>query len=103
MVIPISFTMTYTSGVTIDSIVYTGTDGEDVSVSEPPSGFTLDLEFVSPADFCYTVTGSTDSSGGELVIEVVTQRDGEQPALHRSVAGNSGAAPIDQSGCEHLY
>jgi len=99
----VDLTLTYSGGVTIDSLVYTGRDGADVTVSAPPSGFTVDLEFVSPAEFCYTVVGSTDSSGGQVVVEVLTARDGGLPASHRSTVGNGSAGPIESADCTNLY
>ena len=61
----VGLTLTYSAGVTLDSLVYTGIDGALMSPSaRQPSGLAVDLEFVSSARFCYTATGTTDSSGG---------------------------------------
>ncbi len=99
----VGLTLTYSAGVTLDSLVYTGVDGGDVTVNGPASGFTVDLEFVSPARFCYTATGTTDISGGQVEVEVLTTRDGGQPARHRRIVGSAGAGAIENADCVDLY
>jgi hypothetical protein len=96
-------TLTATAGVTLDQLVYTGTDGTDVTIETPASGFTTGtLEFMSPATFCYTAQGHADASGGQIVGEVLAMPEGGQQSLHRTGAGLAGEGPVTVEHCVTL-
>lgn len=99
----ISMTLTYSEGVTIDSFVYTGQDGADVAVESPESGATIDLTLTPPLDFCYHVTAMTDAQGGDIEMELVSQRGDGPPASSVQSHGVFGSGQIDLFKCLPLY
>ncbi len=63
------FTLTYTDGVIMDTLDYPGENGIEISVEEPPSGFTELLQLRGPMVWCFSLSGW--GSGGNLVEFVV--------------------------------
>jgi hypothetical protein len=100
----VDFTLSWTNGVTMDSITYSGPDGSDVVVSSPAaSPFTVTLSFTSPAQFCYSAVGSAASGGGSITAVTLTTRGGDPPAEHRSISGVADEGPIAMEDCIDLY
>jgi len=55
--------LTYGGVVDVDSITYTGVDGEEVTVIQPPDGWSVTTDVSTNHDFCYRFIGHVD--GGE--------------------------------------
>ncbi len=99
----VTATLTYSSSVTIDTLVYTGEDGEDQSVTAPPSGWTTTITFRSPAEFCYSATGASDDTSGQVTMEVLRTREGEATSRGRHTIGPGGEGPITIADCYDLH
>lgn len=89
--------LTYTDPVTVDELTYTAPDGTTVTVASPPSGYhTETLDFMSPATFCWTVTGATN--GGSVTVDVYYSVDGGSSHTRRGQVGGD----INLEGCRDL-
>lgn len=96
-------TLTYTDGVTVSTLTYTGTDGSDVVVENPDSGWTETLIFDPPAEFCYEVEGTGPAGGGSVLVEIRTTRSGESTALYTHQEGVGGGSFSFSGSCIPLY
>ncbi len=96
----VRLSLTYTVSVTVSELTHTAPDGSSVTVANPASGFdTGTLEFMSPATFCWSVTGQL--AGGSVTVRVSASDDTGQASLRTS--GQDGGDTIDLSDCLDLY
>ncbi len=98
----VTLTVAYSVAVTIDTLVYTGEDGEDVTVTNPPSTFETTLHIMSPAEFCYTLTSADNSEAGSATIKVLRARGGNSGAMHTHTGGIGGDESQSTSQCFDL-
>ena len=94
----VELVLSYSTPVVVDELTYTAPDGTTVTVPNPVSGYsTGTLDFISPATFCWTVTGATH--GGTVTVDIYTSVDGSNG---HSRTGTTGEDPLDLSGLSVL-
>ena len=98
----VTLTLNYSFSVTVDTLVYTGEDGEDVIVTNPEDGWTTTLHFMSPAEFCYGATCTADSNAGQVIVEVLRTRGDDSGHLHTSLRGMGDGETISVEDCFDL-
>ncbi|MCP4590001.1 MAG: hypothetical protein GY842_04605 [bacterium] len=98
----LDFTLTYTDGVTLETLSYPGEDGNEIIVENPPSGMTEVLQILGPMEWCFLLSGW--SSGGDLIEFVVEYTDpvyGES-RTSRTPFVLGGPGHFSASSCTHL-
>jgi len=97
----VTLTLSY-SDASIDWIVYTGSNGFDVTVPAPVDGWTTTVVIRSPGEFCYTVIG-TNNGGASIQMEHSLARDGEDcGGGARAVYFSGEGTPVRLEDCFDL-
>ncbi len=96
--------LTYSEGATIDTFTYASPDGSDITVDNPPSGWSATLIFPEPLDWwCYVIAGEMAEGGGWVtLIGSQTPSDGSMPGIWRRTFSATGAGPIQGERCRPL-